>query len=153
MSGRLKPFVGKVYALPNTLTAEVVFYNKAIFKKYGLAVPKTWNDLMAIVKTLKANGVLPFALGNNDPWPGTVPYMAIFDRLNGKDLYEKACLQNKSLWTDPAFTRALFEGAKAGMRFIGTWEVPGLYTKLGADLGFFSFPSIPGPEGKGRADG
>ncbi len=33
-------FNGKVYAIGSTLTAEVIFYNKAIFAKYGLSVPQ-----------------------------------------------------------------------------------------------------------------
>jgi raffinose/stachyose/melibiose transport system substrate-binding protein len=173
-------FGGKAYALPNSLTAEVIFYNKAIFKQYGLSVPKTWNDLMKIVATLHAKGVVPFSLGNSDPWPGTIPYMAIFDRLAGKDLYVKVCLENKALWTDPAFTKAaqyllklrdagafpdnfnslsynegkvLFASAKAAMWFMGTWETADLYAKLGKDLSFFNFPAIPGPDGTGKAEG
>jgi raffinose/stachyose/melibiose transport system substrate-binding protein len=171
-------FDGKVYAIPNSLTAEVVFYNKAIFRKYNLSVPKTWNDLMNIVKTLRSNGVVPMSLGNSDPWTGSIPYMAIFDRLVGKDLYAKVCLQNKALWNDPAFVKTseyllklkdagafpdnfnslsndesevIFQNGKAGMRFMGTWEVAGLYDKLGKDLGFFNFPAIP--EGTGKMDG
>jgi len=174
-------FNGKVYAIPNSLTAEVIFYNKAIFKANGLSVPKTWDALMKAVTTLKGKGITPIALGNSDPWPGSIPYMMIFDRLvGGKDLYTQVCVQNKAKFNDPTFVKAaqyflklrdagafpenfnaisndegtvLFQSGKAGMRFIGTWEVAGLYQKLGNDLGFFNFPVIPAPDGTGKADG
>src|SRR4030095_221515 len=55
-------FDGKVYGVPieNTSLA-VIFYNKAIFQKYNLAPPDTYDDLLKIVRTMKQNGVAPFA--------------------------------------------------------------------------------------------
>ncbi|HET6485934.1 MAG TPA: extracellular solute-binding protein, partial [Spirochaetia bacterium] len=170
-------FNGHVYALATTLTAEVVFYNKAIFSQYGLSVPATFGDLMKIVSTLKANGIVPFAMGNKDPWVGSIPFMAIFDRVGGQQIYKDIMLAHTSKWNDPAFVQAakyllqlrdagaypdnfnamdyneavqLFKDGKAGMWFNGTWELASLLKAIpDKDLGFFNFPDIPG--GKGTA--
>lgn len=168
-------FNGKVYALPNAMTAEVVFYNKAIFDKYKLAVPKTWDELMNVIKTLKSNGVVPFALGNKDPWVGSIPFMGIYQRLYGnKGIYEDVMMKQQAKWTDPSFVEAgkklvelknagafpdnfngisslegnaMFNGEKAAMFFMGTWILTEANAKLGDKLGFFNFPSIPGGKG------
>ncbi len=170
-------FNGHVYALATTLTAEVIFYNKALFAQYGLSVPATFDDLMKVVSTLKANGIVPFAMGNKDPWVGSIPFMAIFDRVGGQQIYKDIMLAHTSKWNDPAFVQSakyllqlrdagaypdnfnamdyneavqLFKDGKAGMWFNGTWELANLLSGIpDKDLGFFNFPDIAG--GKGTA--
>lgn len=51
---------GRVSALPYSVMASSVIYNKDIFAKYGLQVPTTWTELLNVCKTLKAAGVTPF---------------------------------------------------------------------------------------------
>jgi len=172
-------FDGKVYALATTLTAEVIFYNKAIFAKYGLSVPATFDDLMKVIATLKKNKIIPFAMGNKDPWVGSIPYMAIFDRVAGPGLYKEIMVDHNSKWNDPAFTEAatyllkmknagafpnnfnaleyneavtMFQTGKAAMWFNGTWELANLLKGVpDKDLGFFNFPNITG--GNGNSNG
>jgi raffinose/stachyose/melibiose transport system substrate-binding protein len=52
---------GKQWALPMDFAGIGIIYNKAIFAKYGLKAPATYRDLERVVKTLKDNGVTPFA--------------------------------------------------------------------------------------------
>jgi raffinose/stachyose/melibiose transport system substrate-binding protein len=172
-------FNGKVYAIATTLTAEVIFYNKAIFAKYGLSVPATFDDLMKDVATLKSNGIVPFAMGNKDPWVGSIPFMAIFDRVAGQQLYKDIMLNHTSKWNDPAFIQAskyllqlrdagafpenfnaleyneaveMFKAGKAAMWFNGTWELANLLQGVpDKDLGFFNFPDIAGGKGTSKA--
>jgi raffinose/stachyose/melibiose transport system substrate-binding protein len=132
------------------------------------------------VKTLKANGYIPDALGNKSQWRGTMPYMAIFDRLNGPALYNEVVIQHKAKWDDPAFVKAaeylikyrdagafaenfnalsssegqaMFKSKKAGTIFTLTGDVSSLTPALGNDLGFFDFPVIPAPAGTGKTGG
>ena len=56
-----------IYAVPFRYAIEVVFYNKTMFQKYGLAVPRTWNEFMHICEVLKQNGELPIILSNQKP--------------------------------------------------------------------------------------
>ena len=52
---------GHVYALPLDFKTYGVIYNKGMFEKYGLSVPTTQDELDAVCKTLKDNGVDPWA--------------------------------------------------------------------------------------------
>lgn len=54
---------GKLYGVPYSVPNMGIFYNKAIFKKYDLSVPKTWDEFMKSLQTLKGNGVIPIAAG------------------------------------------------------------------------------------------
>lgn len=56
------------YAVPTRFDAEVFIYKKSVFEKYGFEEPKTWDDLMQICETLKADGVTPFILGDGLSW-------------------------------------------------------------------------------------
>ena len=58
-----------VYAVPyQNVSLAGIFYNKEMFEKYGLSEPKTLADLENICKTLKDNGITPFALANGLVW-------------------------------------------------------------------------------------
>lgn len=52
---------GKQYALPMDIAGIGIIYNKEIFKKYGIAAPKTFSELKKACETLKKNNVTPFA--------------------------------------------------------------------------------------------
>jgi raffinose/stachyose/melibiose transport system substrate-binding protein len=58
---------GEIYAVPNDLGTYGLFYNKALFKKAGIAAPpKTYRQLLAQCATFKAKGILPLAYGDRD---------------------------------------------------------------------------------------
>ncbi len=52
---------GKQWALPMDFAGIGIIYNKAIFSKYNLKPPRTYRELERLAKTLKDNGVTPFA--------------------------------------------------------------------------------------------
>lgn len=52
---------GKQWALPMDFAGIGIIYNKDIFNKYGLKAPATYRDLERITRTLKSNGVTPYA--------------------------------------------------------------------------------------------
>lgn len=54
---------GKVYGIPGISWFEGIFYNKEIFEKNGIELPKTFEQMMAVHKKLKAAGVKPQAWG------------------------------------------------------------------------------------------
>jgi raffinose/stachyose/melibiose transport system substrate-binding protein len=70
-------FKGKDYTVPTGVSYSTgVFYNKAIFQKYGLSVPTTWSQFTALSDKLKAAGVTPLGIGGKDSWPGGLPMLA-----------------------------------------------------------------------------
>lgn len=56
---------GQVYGLPIYASTDGIIYNKELFKKYGLEVPKSYGEFLQVCETLKRNGVVPLALGGN----------------------------------------------------------------------------------------
>lgn len=56
---------GKAYAAPSYTTSYGIIYNQVIFKKYGLEVPKTFEDFQKICSVLADHGVTPLAVGGS----------------------------------------------------------------------------------------
>src|SRR5437868_1738016 len=58
---------GDIYGVPNDQGTYALFYNKALFKKAGIAgPPKTYAQLLSDCKKFKAKGILPLAYGDRD---------------------------------------------------------------------------------------
>ncbi len=54
---------GKIYAAPLQSWYEGIFYNKKIFAQNNLTVPKTWDEFIALHKTLADLGIKPQTMG------------------------------------------------------------------------------------------
>lgn len=59
---------GRTSALPYSVMAASVIYNKDIFEQQGLEVPQTWDELIAVCDQLKAAGIDPFYATFKDDW-------------------------------------------------------------------------------------
>ncbi|WP_017203573.1 ABC transporter substrate-binding protein [Microbacterium algeriense] len=59
---------GRTSALPYSVMAASVIYNKEIFDAQGLEVPQTWDELIAVCDELKAAGIDPFYGTFKDDW-------------------------------------------------------------------------------------
>jgi raffinose/stachyose/melibiose transport system substrate-binding protein len=60
---------GKYYGIPLYLDVKFMGYSKAIFQKAGVAVPKTFDELLTACDTIRKAGVTPISLGNKEAWP------------------------------------------------------------------------------------
>lgn len=58
----------KVYGVCIDKNAYCMFYNKDIFKKYGLSVPKTNAELMKVCQVLQSHGIVPLAAPFAELW-------------------------------------------------------------------------------------
>jgi multiple sugar transport system substrate-binding protein len=58
---------GKYYGIPTGTGPTFMMINRAVYDKYGVAVPKTWNDVIAAGKALKPHGVQVMNLAGEDP--------------------------------------------------------------------------------------
>lgn len=169
---------GKTYGLPLELNIAPIFYNKAIFKEYGLEVPKTYEEFKDVVKTLKENKVAPIALGNKDRWTGSLWYMYLADRIGGAETLTKAINRSGS-FEDPALVKAaeeiqnlvdmdaftegynalsdqeaksLFMNGQAAMYLIGSWDLPNYTTNKDVPQEFrdsVGFFNFPTVDGEG----
>lgn len=124
---------GKIWAVPvENCSVAAIFYNSALFDKYGLAVPTTLTELENVCDTFVANGIIPFALANKSKYVGSFYYMYLVDRMAGPDLFANAAARKDgATFEDPAF---LWAGQK-----LQEWAQKGYfgegYTSLDAETG------------------
>lgn len=98
-------YKGKYYGAPYDMGAVGIWYNKAVFKKLGLKPFKTWSELLAGVKKIKASGMIPIAVGEGDKWPGHFWWVYLATRIGGKEAFDRAA-SGKGSFNDPAFVQA-----------------------------------------------
>ncbi len=159
---------GITYAVPSVGVTHGVYYQKAVFEKYGLKEPATWDEFIALCETLKKNGEAVFAQGAMDDW---TLYEVVFSGLGanfyGGEAARQALIAGKAKLTDPNFVEAfkavdslqkylpkgyesldyvsmqqMFGTGKAAMFIGGSWEL-GVFEDLGSDaskIGWFAPP-------------
>jgi raffinose/stachyose/melibiose transport system substrate-binding protein len=83
---------GKIYGVPMQVSQVGFFYNRELFAKAGVdaSAIKTWDDLLAAVKKLKAAGVTPIIAGGGDKWPIHFYWTHLAIRNGGKAAFEAA---------------------------------------------------------------
>ncbi|MFH9200586.1 ABC transporter substrate-binding protein [Streptomyces anulatus] len=99
---------GTSYGIPMRGTQPVLLFNNGkVLKKAGVEPPKTWDDLLAAVEALKADGVTPIALGGGDRWPTLMWFEYLYDRIAGPELFQKALDGDREAWASPDSRKAL----------------------------------------------
>ncbi|MEI7032096.1 ABC transporter substrate-binding protein [Streptomyces pratensis] len=99
---------GTPYGVPMRGTQPVVLFNNGkVLREAGVEPPKTWDDLLAAVKALKADGVTPIALGGGDRWTTLMWFEYLYDRIAGPGLFRKALDGDKDAWASPDSRKAL----------------------------------------------
>jgi multiple sugar transport system substrate-binding protein len=163
---------GKQYCVPLEVDYWGMYYSKAVFAKYDLTPPTTWDELMTVAATLKSHGVTPFYSQGGNPW-AFIWYMLTmtgtdlktYDAINeGKASYtspkvEAAMniwldMEKKGYFSDPgskASTNTAFKDGTTAMQTFGTWY-PGSLAQVGlkpgSDYGIFPIPAIKTQDGK-----
>ncbi|MGZ8715808.1 MAG: extracellular solute-binding protein [Gaiellaceae bacterium] len=178
-------FDGHYYGIPNVgMQPVVLFYNKAVFAQYKLKPPKTWSQLLSVVKTLKGNGVTPFILGGQSKWPDLMWEEYLVDRVAGPQAFDAIAAGEKGAWSNPGVIKAntllqqlvdagafgstwgsttydgtvtatLLGTGKGAMELMGNWEYGAVLqnspsTIKNKELGWMTFPTVPGGKGNAR---
>jgi ABC-type glycerol-3-phosphate transport system substrate-binding protein len=98
---------GKLYALLyKASNKSTLWYNVHSFKTAGVKAPKTWKQLTAAAKTIKASGTPPYSMCGSSGWTLTDLFENIYLRTFGPAKYN-ALSAHKLKWTDPSVTKAL----------------------------------------------
>ncbi len=168
-------FKGKAYAFPIDFKVSGVFYNKDIFAKYSLSVPKSTKELTQICEILKKNGVDPWVRGYAYNIYPDIEVRSIFWPMlqdNGKyDAFEKLMTGKAKFsdypefgmamkqWTDRMAykriddmsneyikARQIFVRGEAAMLYEGSWAVGQLY-QFNPKINMDMFP-MPRDDGK-----
>jgi multiple sugar transport system substrate-binding protein len=142
-------------------------YRKSVFKDKGYEVPGTWDQLIALAKQMKSDGLTPISFTDKDGWPAMGTFDILNMRINGYQFHVDL-MAHKESWTDSKVAavfdqwKELFpyyqsgpngltweQGAqalqnkKSGMMFQGAGQVGQQFTAANLpDLGFFPFPEI-----------
>lgn len=158
---------GKHYLVPEAVYTHGFFYDEAMFERLGITVPQTWDELMAVCETLKANGLAPFTLDGtldvyNEWW-----WIRFAERLVGVEKLDQAAQGQISFKDDPGFLKAaqyvrecvdkgyfqsgyegsvfpaaqaLFAQGNAGMLFCGAWIPSEMESQTPPEMKMRMFP-------------
>lgn len=144
-----------------------VFYKKSAFAKWGVEIPKTWDEFMALCKTLKSQGVNPLTNGiGPTPWMSSGWFDYLNLRINGAP-YHRELLAGEHAFTDPEVTKVLEEYKrlipyfdpnmraysvqdavtpmvqdKSAMYLVGAFITTSVPENMVDDIDFFSVPTI-----------
>jgi raffinose/stachyose/melibiose transport system substrate-binding protein len=106
----------KVYALPFSLWAGILYCNQELFAEAGVKIPETFRELLAAVKVFRSKGITPMEVGEKDRWPGMFYQNILAIRTAGTKLCNDA-LAKKASFNQAAFVKSaalLVQLVKAG---------------------------------------
>jgi raffinose/stachyose/melibiose transport system substrate-binding protein len=90
-----------LYGIPNKIGPFGFIYKKALFAKYNIKEPTTFQELEKAAETLKANGVTPFSIGGKFSWM-TMRFFDFFLEHYAGPAGHDALLNTDTSWTsDP----------------------------------------------------
>lgn len=78
---------GIEYAAPVEQGCIFVWYNRKIFEEFGFDVPQSVDRLVSICRELRRAGIVPFAVGNRERWPGAFFFSHLFHRIGGEEVF------------------------------------------------------------------
>jgi len=93
-------YQGAPYFVPGGHGWTAVYYNRAIFERYGLTPPTTWQEFITVCETLLVNGETPLSLAGSNPFVSTLWFDYLNIRLNGPD-YHRRLLNGEESYADP----------------------------------------------------
>lgn len=137
----------KVYALPLYGWRAYLFCNRDIFKQYGLAYPKTFEEFVEVSQKLKEEDIIPISTGGKEGWLSSLYYMSllqgegsgrlIYDAVNNPKLFSSEefidsakkieILRNEKVWQDDFMDYdgynavSLFSQGRTAMLYYGNW--------------------------------
>ncbi len=152
------PFAGHEYVL--------MYYNKALFEKFDLEVPKTYDELIEVSKVFNKNDILPISLFAKEGWNCVAVYDSIATKYEvtgvmgiddgAKKITDSAYLssakdlaklvENNVYSKDATSTNydsasAKFLSREAAIMFNGQWYIQEAVETLGDDVDWMFYPA------------
>jgi len=90
---------GKVYAFAPDAWVGGIFYNKDLFKKYGIKEFANWADFIAASKIFLANGITPISMGG-DELPDLVYWLHMVNVLSKNPSFDRDLNTGKTKFSD-----------------------------------------------------
>jgi raffinose/stachyose/melibiose transport system substrate-binding protein len=76
------------YTVPESMGSDSLLVNNAVFAKYNLPIPQTFEELKQDAAVLNSHGVAPMLLGGADGWQNEDLFLEIADQVAGNDWYQ-----------------------------------------------------------------
>jgi len=167
---------GRVYGVCIDKNAYCMFYNKEVFAKYGLSVPKTTSELTRVCEVLAQNGITPIAAPMAELWCLRYYDMVLTDVqccLNNENWFVEKMTQKVPFSADQAFkdcaeifysykpywgkdpfgtkwndAMSMVATGQAAMTLNGSWAIDGIMgINPDVKLGSFALPTSNDPSG------
>lgn len=156
----------KLYGIPYATNACGVIYNKDIFAKASIEVPKTWTEFIDACKKLKEAGITPFEMTFKDAWTTLPIWNNIVPMVTGaeftnerkegkvtfadthKEVLQKFLQlipysQNDYMGTSYGDGNKNFANGSAAMLLNGNWAISEIKTaNADCNIGMFTLPAI-----------
>ena len=158
---------GKQIFIPTSYYWWSIFYRKSAFEEWGVKVPTTWDEFMALNDTLKGKGVSPLTCGTGSTaWMSSGWFDYLDLRINGAPFHRELLAGKHSFdsaevrkvmdtyatlvpYFDPKGRSYSWQEAatplinkKAGMYLIGAFMTSAFPKDDQDDIDFFSVPTI-----------
>lgn len=161
-----------IYAIPLGPMSSPMWYDEALFDKYGVKPPESWDDLISLCGFFNDAGLIPISLGGIEQWEIMMYFDYLHHQYGGYNLLDMAAQGEGASFEDEAFVKAgerlqelftnkcfpedfmgidqdqmtdAFFNGEAAMELIGPWIVG--MSKGMAPEGFklrpFAFPALP----------
>lgn len=157
----------RVYGAPEVMHSDGLLYNKTLFDRLGLEVPRTWDEFIALCLKLKQAGIIPVAM--DAEWSTAQFFWGSIMSDNGADsawtkklengeipidnpVFVDAIQKNREIidrkWVPPNWKSLKHEQSKdlvgsgqAAMIITGTWDIPSIKERNPAqDIRFMMVP-------------
>jgi raffinose/stachyose/melibiose transport system substrate-binding protein len=158
---------GNIYAFPYAGNEYVVwYYNKAIFEKYNVEVPTTFDELLAAVETFKSNDITPMSIFGSEGWITAAMYDVLATRWdaggiakldNGQGTGSEEAYVNAAQMMNKLVKAGLFQSSattsnydqasemflngEAAMFLNGQWYMTDATAALGENVDWMYYPS------------
>jgi multiple sugar transport system substrate-binding protein len=152
---------GKIWAIPQTVDMQMLYYRKSLLDKAGVQPPQTMADLITVARAVQTKDVGGFfagndggvgVLGNQLIWAAGLEQInedgksigfdsqAMYDGLTQfRQLSQDGLLASASAdW----FDAAPFVNEETAMQWTGLWVLPDVQKAFGDDFGVIPFPAI-----------
>ncbi|PKL13349.1 MAG: ABC transporter substrate-binding protein [Spirochaetae bacterium HGW-Spirochaetae-8] len=101
--GATSPTDGKIYGSPAVSQTVFMYYNKAIYKKLGLSIPKSWAELIANFDAMEKAGYIALGNGAKDGWTLETMLGGMGPAFYGANTFFNAVVKGETNFLDARF--------------------------------------------------
>ncbi|MEO2095598.1 MAG: ABC transporter substrate-binding protein [Brachybacterium sp.] len=108
---------GRNYAVPISMSGKYMVCNTAMLDEHGVAVPETFDELLAVCDALREDGVeAPIAMGNQAMWPGVHYLTSLVGKLVPQDEFTRDLTPSTATYSHPGYVEAFRKLAELSAR-------------------------------------